>query len=138
MDFFLAVQQSFDGRRTTLRFGRRFEQWRSGSSELRRFSDVDDLLAAVTTGGLGSPLADAALDALVRQAAGRGVSRGADDDATCLLLALLIVPLTRRSTDADIAGPLDCEDAQAEVVAGLWEAVVAKRPPCSRRRRSTS
>lgn len=131
MDFFLAVQQSFDGRRTTLRFGRRFDQWRGGGSELRHFSDVDDLLARVTAGGLGSPVADLALGALVRQAAGGGASCGADDDATCLLLALLIGPLAKRSTDADIAGPLDSEDAQAEVVAGLWEAVMATRPPCS-------
>jgi DNA-directed RNA polymerase specialized sigma24 family protein len=131
MDFFLAVQQSFDRRRTTLRFGRRFEQWRRGSRELRRFSDVDDLLAAVTAGGLGWAPTDAALAALARQAAREGVSRRADDDATCLLLALLIGPLTRRTRDADIAGPLDDEDAQAEVVAGLWEAVVAMGPPCS-------
>ncbi len=131
MDFFLAVQQSFDGRRRTLRFGRRFDQWRRSSSELRRFSDVDDLLTTITGGGLTSHVGDVALGALVRQAAGGGLSCDADDDATCLLLALLIEPLTRRSTDADIAGPLDCEDAQAEVVAGLWEAVVATRPPCS-------
>ncbi len=131
MDFFLAVQQTFDGRRRTLRFGRRFDQWRRSSSELRPFLDVDDLLTAITDRGLTSHAADVALGALVRQAAGGGVSCGADDDATCLLLALLIGPLTRRSADADIAGPLDCEDAQAEVVAGLWEAVVATRQPCS-------
>ena len=133
MDLFTAVHKGFEERLASQRLLARFEEWRSTHEALAVFCDVETLVDRASERGLD---ADSVIDKALRDLciqAGMGATEGrADDDATCLLLALLLEPLDRRSKDPDIAGPLDAEDAQAELVAGVWEAIVSVTPRCSR------
>ena len=132
MDLFTALHKGFEERLASQRLLARFEEWRSGHEALAVFHDAEALVNSASERGLDADsVIDDALRDLCIQAA-RGATDGrADDDATCLLLALLLEPLDRRSKDPDIAGPLDAEDAQAELVAGVWEAIVSVTPRCS-------
>jgi hypothetical protein len=95
------------------------------------FGDLERLAKGVREGSDLDVAIDQALCALCIQAAAGGSEGRADDDAACLLLALLLEPLVRRSKDRDVAGVLDAEDVQAELVAGVWEAIVSVTPNCT-------
>jgi hypothetical protein len=132
MDLFTAVHKGFEERLASQRLLARFEEWRSGHEALAVFRDAEAFVKSATERGLDADsVIDNALRDLCIQAAMGATDGRADDDATCLLLALLLEPLDRRSKDPDVAGPLDAEDAQAELVAGVWEAIVSVTPSCS-------
>jgi hypothetical protein len=132
MDLFTAVHKGFEERFASQRLLARFEEWRAAHGALAVFRDVESLVESASERGLDADsVIDKALRDLCIQAAMGAIDGRADDDATCLLLALLLEPLDRRSKDPDIAGPLDAEDAQAELVAGVWEAIVSVTPECS-------
>ena len=131
MDLFTALQRSFQQRLASQRLCARFERWQLTSEALAEFCDVETLVGSVSGGRQSLPSVDLALRDLCIQAAGGGDQGCADDDATCLLLVLLLEPLVRRSKDPDIAGPLDAEDVQAELAAGVWEAIVSVTPKSS-------
>lgn len=96
---------------------------------MTEFSDIEDFLHRCDQPGFfEDTTGDAALAALCTQAANGGRHDAADDDATCLLLWVLLAPLIGRSQNSDIATPLDADDAQAEIAAGLWEEAVRVVP----------
>ncbi|MCA1703693.1 MAG: hypothetical protein LC808_10710, partial [Actinobacteria bacterium] len=132
MDLFTAVHKRFEQRLASQRLSARFEEWRSAHEALALFGGVETLVDGATKRELGADgVVDEALRALCIQAATGAADGCADDDATCVLLALLLEPLGRRSKDPDIAGPLDAEDVQAELAAGVWEAIISVTPRCS-------
>ncbi len=129
MTLFDTVEKTFRIRRSSRRLRAAFVEWRETHEGLDRFADLDDLVARCEQPeGRAGDLVDQALAALCVQAARGGRHETADDDAACLLLWILLEPLRRRSEDADIATPLDGDDAQAEIAAGMWERVVRIRP----------
>lgn len=132
MDLFAAVHKGFEERLASQRLPARFEKWRSAHEAVAVFRDVETLVDSASERGLDADgVIDQALRDLCIQSATGATDGRADDDATCLLLALLLEPLDRRSKDPDIAGPLDAEDAQAELAAGVWEAIISVTPRCS-------
>lgn len=96
---------------------------------MRKFSDFEDFLDRCEQPGFfEDTTGDAALAALCAQAANGGRHAAADDDAACLLLWVLLAPLLGRSKNPDIATPLDADDVQAEIAAGVWEEAVSVVP----------
>ena len=96
---------------------------------MTEFSDIEDFLRRCGQPGFfEDTTGDAALAALCTQAVNGGRHAAADDDAACLLLWVLLAPLIGRSQNSDIATPLDADDAQAEIAAGLWEEAVRVAP----------
>lgn len=132
MDLFTAVHDQLEQRLNSHRLTACFQEWRSSHEALAVFRDVEALIDRVSERGLcADRVIDKALLYLCIQAATGATDGHADDDATCLVLALLLKPLARRSKDRDVAGPLDAEDAQAELAAGVWEAIVSVTPRCT-------
>lgn len=128
MALFDTVEKTFRIRRSSRQLPAAFAEWRETHEALRSFVDLDDLVARCEQPqGRARNLGDPGLAALCVQAARGGRREPADDDAACLLLWILLEPLRRRSEDADIVTPLDGEDAQAEIAAGMWERVVRVR-----------
>lgn len=100
---------------------------------MTEFSDIEDFLHRCGQPGFfEDTTGDAALAALCAQAANGGRHAAADDDAACLLLWVLLAPLIGRSQNPDIATPLDADDAQAEIAAGVWEEAVRVVPESTR------
>jgi hypothetical protein len=128
MALFDTVDLTFRRRCSSQQLAAAFHEWRKAHEGLGCFVDLDDLVAWCRKPRTCSQdVIDSALTALCIQAAG-GAGEESDDDAACLLLWILLEPLTRRSEDPDIGTPLDADDAQAEIAAGMWEQVVRVRP----------
>jgi hypothetical protein len=131
MELFTAIHTTFEARLASPRLLARFADWVLLHEALDAIGDLEKLVEDARGGSRLDVAIDRALGALCIQAAAGGPEGRADDDAACLLLALLLEPLVRRSKDRDIAGILDAEDVQAELVAGVWEAIVSVPPNCS-------
>jgi hypothetical protein len=131
MDLFTAIHTTLEARLTSPRLLARFAHWVLIHEALAVIGDLEKLVEDAGGESRLDVAIDQALGALCIQAAAGGPEGRADDDAACLLLAVLLEPLVRRSKDRDVAGVLDVEDVQAELVAGVWEAIVSVTPDCS-------
>jgi hypothetical protein len=131
MDPFTTIRHKFQIRLDCCRLACCFDQWAPIHDDLAVFGELEELIQRVRERSSFDIAVDQALRALCIQAATGAPGGNADDDATCLLLVLLLDPLLRRSRDRDVAGLLEVEDAQAELVAGVWEAIVSVSPNSS-------
>jgi DNA-directed RNA polymerase specialized sigma24 family protein len=103
-----------------------FRRWRGGQEALRRFADIEELVAACRAGDGSWEAADAALAALCLEA------RTGDEDAAALLLWLLLPGLLTVRARLAVWRVLDPEDLDAELLAGLWEGAAAVDPSTHR------
>jgi hypothetical protein len=120
MRLLAAIESAFQSRRSSARLVSAFERWKKpANNPLARFEDVEDLISWYR----GTEVADGA-EATPVLAALCDLAASGDQDAALLLLWLLLPLLVWASSDPDYVSALTPEEIDAELVAGVWEAVV--------------
>lgn len=132
MSLFSAIDRALQTARTSCRLSSAFDAWKGRHNALGFFGDVDDFIDWWRDFGVPTDhISSEALKALCIEATGRGRSPTGNDEVTpsnaeeaaVLLLGVLIPKLKSWIRDAGIPATLDREDTEAEIAAGLWEAV---------------
>jgi hypothetical protein len=115
MDLFGTLERDFAARRASGELSRALRGWQAKDHDLRRFADLDALIAVCRGGTDGSwESADVALSALCREAS------SGDDRAGTLLLWLLLPGLLLARSRLAPMGVLSREEMTSEMVAGAW------------------
>ena len=115
MDLFAKIERDLLARRDSGALARALRGWQARREGLRRFEDIDALVAACREGREGSwEITDAALAALCEEA-----SCG-EQSAGVMLLWLLLPGLLLARGRLPSFGPLGREDQSAEMLAGVW------------------
>jgi hypothetical protein len=115
MDLFGTLERDFAARRASGELSRALRGWQAKDHGLRRFADLDALIAACRGGTDGSwESADVALSALCREAS------SGDDRAGTLLLWLLLPGLLLARSRLAPMGVISREEMTSEMVAGAW------------------
>lgn len=115
MDLFARIERDLLARRDSGALARALRTWQPRREGLRRFEDIEALIAACREGREGSwEVTDAALAALCEEAS------GGEECAGLMLLWLLLPGLLLARERLPSFGPLGREDMSAEMLAAVW------------------
>jgi DNA-directed RNA polymerase specialized sigma24 family protein len=127
MDLFGMLERDFAAQRRSGELSRALRDWQGKEKGLRRFADLDALIAACRGGTDGSwESADVALAALCREAS------SGDDRAGILLLWLLLPGLLLARSRLAPIGVLSRDELTSEMVAGAWTEATRVSAPALR------
>lgn len=132
MALFAAIDSALQTARSSCRLSGAFDAWKRRHHALSFFGDVDDFIdwwrdAGVPKDRISSDALKALCIEATHQSRDPGRNNGATpsqaEDAALLLLGVLVPKLRSWIRDAEIPAALDQDEAEAEIAAGLWEAI---------------
>jgi hypothetical protein len=121
MRLLATIENAFQTRRSSARLASAFELWKKpADTPLARFEDLEELISWYRREAEPADEAETTpvLTTLCKLAG------GGDQDAALLLLWLLLPLLWWASSDPDYVSALTPDEIDAELVVGMWEAVV--------------